>query len=341
MPNIKLSICIATYQRAQFIGETLDSIISQMEPDVELVVVDGASLDNTREVVEQYQTKYPPLRYFREMVNSGIDRDFDKAVLYAEGEYCWLMTDDDLIKPGAIRQVLSEIEHGHDLIVANSEVRTVDFSKMLKPCLMEGLTDKHYDSGNADEFMAEMANGLSFIGSVIIRRKAWLTRDRGPYYGTLFVHVGVIFQHPPIEKVQFISEPLIVIRYGNAMWTSRGFEIWMYKWPKLVWSFKGFSNTAKAMVCPRPWKNIKRLILFRAIGGYSLEEYRKFLSSHGTFASRMLFKFIAMFPSGLTNVLSGIYCLLFNRSDRLVMYDLSHSKYASWSTRFAARLLGV
>ena len=49
-----LSICIATYNRANFIGETLDSIILQLTEDVEVVIVDGASTDNTREVVESY-----------------------------------------------------------------------------------------------------------------------------------------------------------------------------------------------------------------------------------------------------------------------------------------------
>ena len=42
----KLSICMATYNRGKFIGLTLDSIMSQMRSDVELIVVDGASPDD-------------------------------------------------------------------------------------------------------------------------------------------------------------------------------------------------------------------------------------------------------------------------------------------------------
>ena len=49
-----LSICIATYNRASYIGETLDSIIPQLDDDVELLVVDGASTDNTEDVVRKY-----------------------------------------------------------------------------------------------------------------------------------------------------------------------------------------------------------------------------------------------------------------------------------------------
>ena len=48
MKSPLLSICIATYNRADFIGETLDSIIRQLTDEVEIVVVDGASTDATR-----------------------------------------------------------------------------------------------------------------------------------------------------------------------------------------------------------------------------------------------------------------------------------------------------
>ena len=59
----------------------------------------GATLARHRKLVlERYLEPGRPLRYFRESVNSGVDRDYDKAVGYASGEYCWLMTDDDLLQ---------------------------------------------------------------------------------------------------------------------------------------------------------------------------------------------------------------------------------------------------
>ena len=82
---IRLSICIATFKRADMIGETLDSIVSQLEDGVEVVVLDGASPDNTADVVAAYTARYPAVRYVRESTNSGIDADFDKAVGHARG----------------------------------------------------------------------------------------------------------------------------------------------------------------------------------------------------------------------------------------------------------------
>ena len=96
-----LSLCIADLQPRAFIGETVQAIVSQLPAvGVELVVVDGASPDNTAEVMARFADRYPAIRYFRE-TGIGLDRDFDKAVGYARGDHCWLMSDDDLLVPGA------------------------------------------------------------------------------------------------------------------------------------------------------------------------------------------------------------------------------------------------
>jgi abequosyltransferase len=55
MKSLLLSICIATYNRGGYIGETLDTIIPQLDNDVELLVVDGASTDNTKDVVRSIE----------------------------------------------------------------------------------------------------------------------------------------------------------------------------------------------------------------------------------------------------------------------------------------------
>lgn len=340
--NTKLSICIATFNRAKYIGETIESIISQLPSEVELVVVDGASPDNTSEVMGSYLSRYPHIRYFRESTNSGVDADYDKAVGYAVGEYCWLMTDDDLLRPEAISRVLTLVDGTLDLVVVNSEIRNVDFSKILQPKFLSFSDDREYGMEDGEKFFSEVANCLSFIGGVVVRRCFWLERERSRYYGTLFVHVGVIFQHPPVKRVRVIAEPLIIIRYGNASWSSRGFEIWMFKWPKLVWSFDDFSDNSKNKICSRePWKNNKQLALQRAIGGYSLTEYKQFIETKVNGASRFFPLAIASTPGWMINSFTSLYCALINRKALSGVYDISRSRHATWISRFVARILGV
>jgi len=339
---VRLSICIATYNRAQFIGWTLDSILGQMQPGVELLVVDGASPDDTFEVMSSYVERHPDIRYYREEVNSGVDGDYEKAVSYARGGYCWLMTDDDLLKPGAVQSVLDAIEGDPDLIVLNAEVCNADFSAVLTPRFIQVDHDKAYRAQDLDTMFAETAGALSFIGCVVIRHATWLARVRKRYLGTLFIHVGVIFQAPALNDVRVIANPLIAIRYGNAMWTSRGFEIWMFKWPDLVWSFTQVGERSRRSVSARePWRQLRKLLLYRAIGGYDRAEYQRSLEGRVTGMRRRLSQFIAMLPATWANALASIYCALFARRARTNLYDLMRSANASWVTRLAGRTVGL
>lgn len=339
MTKIKLSICIATFNRGKCIGETLDSILSQIPLGVELVIVDGASSDDTPEVIAPYLLIYPEIRYFREVKNSGVDADYDKAVGYAQGEYCWLMTDDDLLKQGAIRRVLAELDGQRDLVVVNAETRIADLSEVLVPRQLGFDADRLYAADDSERLFSECMNYLSFIGGVVIRRNLWLGRDRKAFYGSLFVHVGVIFQKPCVQNVYVVSDPQIVVRYGNAMWTSRGFEIWSFKWQGLVWSFPEFSDVAKRRVChPEPWKRIKTLFYYRATGAYSKNEFEKFICAKTSGFRRFVSHGIAVFPAAVANVISVFYFMLFHQTERMMQYDLLRSRHASGVSRWLAKV---
>lgn len=336
---IKLSICIATYNRERYIGETLNSILRQMQPTVELIVVDGASPDGTQALMMHYLSSHPEIRYYREQENSGIDRDYDKAVGYARGEYCWLMTDDDLLHPGAIANVLEAINDGDaDLVVVNSEVRNPDCSKVLNQRLLALPGNKEYLPAESESFFSEVARYLSFIGGVVIRRNLWLSRNRSNYYGTVFVHIGVIFQHPPITRVKVIAQPQIIIRYGNAMWTSRGFEIWMFKWPRLIWSFPDFSEESKRLVCRRePWRSVGTLLHQRALGAYSVAEFNHFILGNSGMLMRVVAYGISRLPAPWVNTLALCYCLLKRKKNGIEIFDLVHNRHAYG---FSRRLAG-
>jgi hypothetical protein len=148
-----------------------------------------------------------------------------------------------------------------------------------------------YAPNDREHLFVDALEYLGFIGSVVIRRNIWLSRDKEPYIGTEFVHVGVIFQRPLTETVLIVAEPFISIRLGNAQWTPRSFDIWMFKWPKLVWSFDHISKEAKLKICRRePWKNFANLVIQRSYGAYTVQAYRQYIS---TMQAGVLWKFIA------------------------------------------------
>lgn len=334
--SVLLSICISTFNRGEFIGETLDSIICQLIPGVELVVVDGCSQDKTPEVMEEYLSRYPEIRYYREPINSGVDSDYDKAVSYARGKFCWLMPDDDLMLPGALTRVLSSFDDIVELVIVDAEVKNANLTKLLWPSMLKLSQDLEYNQSSQQRFFTDTAEYLSFIGCVIIRRDIWLEREREIYFGTLFIHVGVIFQNPPLNLVRIIAGPLITIRLGNALWTPRAFNIWMFKWPDLIWGFDGFTDSAKKHICWRePYKKIRKISLFRAKGAYSKDEYRKYFSNTSGFLKMKLFS-IAFFPARLANLLAVIVLSL-KKGSEMEVYELSLSRHSTALSRWLSK----
>ncbi|MBE0606166.1 MAG: glycosyltransferase family 2 protein [Deltaproteobacteria bacterium] len=325
----RLSICIATLNRARFLEETLHSILDQATDEVEVVIVDGASSDGTEEVVRGLQQGFPCIRYIRREKAMGVDRDFDAAVQHAGGDYCWLLCDDDLLKPGAVAKVLSETRREHSLLVVNADVWNAGYSKLLQGRRMKIDGDRAYSPSSNEALFAGTAEYLTFIGGVVIRRDLWMARERERFFGTEFIHVGVIFQAPLPGTALVISNPLISIRYGMAQWTARSFDIWMFKWPELVWSLPDISDAAKHRVTPRePWKILKTLLTFRAMGAYSLKTYHDKVRRRTTGRSQRALPFlVSILPGRILNLLGVAYFFCFHRQALMPIVDLRNSRF--------------
>jgi glycosyltransferase involved in cell wall biosynthesis len=328
-PMPTLTICIATYNRAGYIAETLDSIIPQLTDNVELLVVDGASTDNTQEIITTYVQKHQRIRYERLLIKGGVDQDYCRAVELARGEYCWLFTDDDLLKPRAVETVLDAIAQGFALIFVNAEVRDPQLKNVLEPKRMRVDGNKEYAPEDMERLFLASIWYLSFIGAVVIRRSLWLSREREKYYGTCFIHVGVIFQERLAERTLIIAEPYIIIRYGNAQWNSRAFEIMLLSWPKLLWSFIHISDAAKKqIILPEPWQNLATVALYRALGQYSYSLYHKIVvASSAPLWMKLGLLVISFVPRSLMNAVVLTYCKLRGKRTILLYYNLYFSSF--------------
>jgi abequosyltransferase len=317
---VRLSICVATYNRADVIGETLASIIGQLTDGVELLVVDGASSDATGTVVQALLAGRGDCRYVRLPKRGGLDRDYATAVELARGEYCWLMTDDDVLKPRAVERVIEGLQGDPDLLVANAEVAGPDLRTTLLERKLDIAADRLFSPDRNSDLLRFAGDLLTFIGAVVIQRNLWIAREPSRYFGTEFVHVGVIFQ-APLSRALVVADPLVRIRYGRAGWTTRAFEVWMVKWPQLVWSLPGIDDAAKEAVTPRePWRNTRPIVNMKAQGCYGLEEYRRWLRSLDMGAlTRLRLVALAACPDALFAAGFSLLLPRLERRDRTMM----------------------
>lgn len=104
-------MCMATYRGSQLVEEQLASILEQLGPDDEVVVVDDASPDATADVVAAIGD--PRIRLVRAPVNRGYVRTFEAALGLARGDVVFLADQDDIWRPGrvaAMRAALAEAD---------------------------------------------------------------------------------------------------------------------------------------------------------------------------------------------------------------------------------------
>lgn len=93
----KLQIILITYNRAGHVENTFKQILDEKSPvkDYNILVLDNNSTDTTRNVVEEWQKKYPKLKYQKNKYNIGISGNIAKAMEIADRQYLWIIADDD------------------------------------------------------------------------------------------------------------------------------------------------------------------------------------------------------------------------------------------------------
>ena len=128
---IKLSICIPTFNRAKYLSNCLQSIISMNKPkglNYEVCISDNGSNDNTKEIVLKAK-KLININYNKNETNLGIPRNFIKVVSMAVGEFVWLIGDDDLLLPHTLDnlKILFEKNRGVDFFYINSFLLDTNF----------------------------------------------------------------------------------------------------------------------------------------------------------------------------------------------------------------------
>ena len=97
---------IATYNRARYIEQAIDSILAQQQPVAQLIVVDDGSVDDTAARIERYGSRITYLR----KANGGKSSAINLGLGQARGEWIWIFDDDDLALPNATRTLLDALD---------------------------------------------------------------------------------------------------------------------------------------------------------------------------------------------------------------------------------------
>jgi glycosyltransferase involved in cell wall biosynthesis len=145
-------------------------LISEKE-NIEIIISDNASGDDTQSVVSGYQKRFPGIRYYRNEQNV-YDKNFFLAAGRANGKYLWIIGDDDRLEKDAIPEIFKKIRLGYDLIIVNHSIWVDNFTLEVKSRVLLINNDKIFTDHNA--LLSFLGPRTGFISSVIINRRSFL-----------------------------------------------------------------------------------------------------------------------------------------------------------------------
>lgn len=226
---IDLSVCIPVYNCGEFLSDALDSILAQCGPGVEVIVYDGGSTDMTPEVMRSHAR--PGLHYHRAATRGGIDADLASCVSLARGEYCWLFSGDDVMRPGAMAAAFEQISSGADVMVCRHTLCDLKMRGRREYAVLlpvsEPLSVDMGDRLQRHAWFARAATSeafFSFLSGLIVRRSTWHRGHLEPaFVGSCWAHVvRLLALVPDGLKVAYVPQIWLDQRGENDSFAAAG-----------------------------------------------------------------------------------------------------------------------
>ncbi|MGL2987535.1 glycosyltransferase family 2 protein [Flavobacterium sp. RSSA_27] len=99
-----VSIICHCFNHSKFILETLKSVLNQTYNNIEIIVVDDFSTDNSADVISSFIVKHPEIKFIQNQRNLGITKSFNRTLKKTKGKYIIDLAADDLLLPNCVME---------------------------------------------------------------------------------------------------------------------------------------------------------------------------------------------------------------------------------------------
>lgn len=181
-----VSVICLCYNHQHFLAEALDSVLAQTYPNVEIIVLDDASTDGSREVIQSYCDRFPQIRFIQNEKNRGNCAAFNRAWRQSRGAFIIDFATDDVMMPARVAgqvKCFSALDSSYGVVYTDVQ-RMDERSRDL---------GTHYKRSRTGELLAPPPSGDVFVEilkryfidptSMMIRRE--VLEDLGGYDETL------------------------------------------------------------------------------------------------------------------------------------------------------------
>lgn len=196
--SVKLSICTPTWNRHDFLKQSLRETADQIDKadlwdEVEICVSDNGSTDETPQLIESLRQSYPKVRFAtnRFQTNQGYSPNMDAVIRIANGEFIFLNGDDDQFTLGGVKALLKQCQ-----TISTSAIFIQNLgnaNKLLDTKALPPNAILHFQS--VFDSLRELGPfHPTFIGNFILRKEAYLQHFRQEFLDSIYPHTAILFE---------------------------------------------------------------------------------------------------------------------------------------------------
>lgn len=220
MPS-HVSVVVPAYNNADYLGATIRSVLAQSDPDLELIVADHASTDDTRAVATSFDD--PRITVVDTPAGGGAARNWNRVTELATGDYVRLVCGDDLIHPEAIATQRAALDAHPTAVMASCRRDLVD-ARGTTFVRARGLGSLRGLVPGADAVRATVRAGTNIFGEpacAMIRRSA--LAETGGWDGTKAYYIDAGTYARVLTRGDFVAVPesLAAFRVSASQWSVR------------------------------------------------------------------------------------------------------------------------
>ena len=123
---VMISIGLPVYNGDKYLTRAIESILMQTHQNLELIISDNASNDETRDICEHYKNIDRRVRYKRNNANIGAAKNFNNTFALANGKYFRWMAHDDVCAPSYLEECVNVLEKDHSVVLCHTDIKFID-----------------------------------------------------------------------------------------------------------------------------------------------------------------------------------------------------------------------
>ncbi len=203
----KISVIIPSFNKKEFISKTLDSVIAQNYPNLEIIIMDGESTDGTLKIIEDYAKKYPEIVKYQSKKDKGQWDAINKGFRVAKGKILTYINADDEYLPGAFSEVSRMYRANVDAFWFAGRGRVIDKS---------GLRIAKWSTFYKNLLLFLNSRLLLLITNYLMQPSTFITRTAWKRFGPFIGFSNFVLEYDMWLKISKQRMPVITNRYLSS-----------------------------------------------------------------------------------------------------------------------------